>query len=348
MRGKAGVTPYILEFSDRYSVYGWGEMPDHLQGKGVALGFMAWFFFDFLGRSDNWRGFDVPAALAAGDVYKRACLQGLPHHMIGLAGGDLKPLSLDREILSPSKLLLVRALRMPETTTTVRDENFAIDYAVYKARPADVLMPLEIVFSLPAGAEMPALSYFTKYEDERREITDAAQAQELCGLNDAEFSQMTQAAQLVALRLRDCLKGIGLDLAGGRLQFAAGLETAGVRSMMLADAIGPDELTIQASGIRLSKEVLQGNYRGTTWLAAVEKSKAIAAERGEKDWKKICAEEFKAQPPLLSPIVKERAGMIYQSLSRALCEKYLGKPIFAKSWDMQKLVSGFEARNKAA
>ena len=38
----------VFVFSDRYSVFDWGEMPDHIAGKGAALAMMAAFNFEWL------------------------------------------------------------------------------------------------------------------------------------------------------------------------------------------------------------------------------------------------------------------------------------------------------------
>ena len=47
VRGEKGKAPYIFEFSDRYSIFDWGQMPDLLTDKGASLAFMGWFFFMF-------------------------------------------------------------------------------------------------------------------------------------------------------------------------------------------------------------------------------------------------------------------------------------------------------------
>ena len=38
----------IFDFSDRYSVFDWGEMPDHIPNKGAALCLMAAWNFEQL------------------------------------------------------------------------------------------------------------------------------------------------------------------------------------------------------------------------------------------------------------------------------------------------------------
>jgi len=37
-----------FHFSDRYSVFDWGEMPDHIDGKGAALCLMGAYCFERL------------------------------------------------------------------------------------------------------------------------------------------------------------------------------------------------------------------------------------------------------------------------------------------------------------
>jgi phosphoribosylaminoimidazole-succinocarboxamide synthase len=48
-----------FHFSDRYSVFDWGEMPDHIEGKGAALCVMAAYCFEQLegiGVRTQYRG----------------------------------------------------------------------------------------------------------------------------------------------------------------------------------------------------------------------------------------------------------------------------------------------------
>ena len=38
----------FFEFSDRYSVFDWGEMPDHIPNKGASLAIITSYFFEIL------------------------------------------------------------------------------------------------------------------------------------------------------------------------------------------------------------------------------------------------------------------------------------------------------------
>ncbi|TFH43245.1 MAG: phosphoribosylaminoimidazolesuccinocarboxamide synthase, partial [Chrysiogenales bacterium] len=49
----------VFTFSDRYSVFDWGEMPDHIDGKGKALCVIGAYFFEKLhdaGIDSHYRG----------------------------------------------------------------------------------------------------------------------------------------------------------------------------------------------------------------------------------------------------------------------------------------------------
>ena len=330
LRGKSGVNPYIIEFSDRYALYDWGDMPEDLQGKAEAMAFLAWFFFDHLGNPANWQDTGMFKGMENSARLKRLAQEGLPHHMIGLAGGDLRPLSLDREILSPSKLLLVKALHYPDDP--VRDDE-----------PADRVLPFAVQFTFDGTpSDKLAVAYIATDDGSVLSPTTAIAKGKLSAV---ELDELETLAKLVALRLRATCGGIGADLVQGTLHFAVtGSAGAAPRDFMLVDALGPDDLSMYVRNVAMSQDVLQHAYRGSNWLAAVEKAKAMATERGERDWKRICIEELKAHPPLLSPMVKEKAVMVYKSLARELSQRHYGKAVFAKAWDVQRTATMLSPR----
>lgn len=333
VRGKPGQSPYILEFSDRYSVYEWGEMPEDIQGKATGLAFLAWFFFDHLGRAESWQDASLFPATVDQAELARLRANGMPHHMIDLAGGDLRPLLLDREVLSPSKLLLVKPLAYPNA----EDPKATVG----EAR----VLPVQIRFEFTRGHAMPGVTILAECETSCI-VKTVEEAANKCRLSPAEMTRMAKLGELVALRLRATLSDIGIDLTSGKLTFAV-TGSATSLEFMLADSLGPDTLTLECDGVRISQDVLCQGYRGTNWLLAVEKAKSMAAERGERDWKRICTEELKSHPPLLSPIVKEKAAMVYQGLARALCERYHGKSIFKQAWDIPRLAKNLKPREAA-
>ena len=48
VRGEVSESFCYFEYSDRYSIFDWGEMPDHIDQKGIALNRMGAAFFEYL------------------------------------------------------------------------------------------------------------------------------------------------------------------------------------------------------------------------------------------------------------------------------------------------------------
>ena len=75
---RPGVGTFV--FSDRYSVFDWGEMPDHIPGKGKALAVMAAFNFEELERRGirtHYQGLLLPDGKLASVERARASVQRL-------------------------------------------------------------------------------------------------------------------------------------------------------------------------------------------------------------------------------------------------------------------------------
>jgi phosphoribosylaminoimidazole-succinocarboxamide synthase len=370
VRGIKGKGPYVFEFSDRYSIFDWGQMPDNLVHKGEALAFMAWFFFEYLGDPKNWATWNAPVAFAESQTLRRLKADGMSHHAIGLVSHDLRTLSLDRQIISPSCCLAVQPVQVIVPESKSVDKKLTWDYTPYKAKPENALVPLEVIFrfGVPEGSSLlkrtseaayckeiglavapktgdtfalPVIEFSTKLETSDRYIS-YAEAQEIAGLSDTEFTVLKDMAALAALRLKDCFGEINVELWDGKFEFAFTAQDAqGDRGFMLVDSIGPDELRLLCDGVHLSKEILRLFYRPTAWHSAIEKSKDLAKTRGEKDWKRICTEELKSVPPMLSPAVKQKVEMVYKGLCKALSQKVYGRAVFPDAWPLDEVVKSF-------
>ena len=111
---KTGLGNFI--FSDRYSVFDWGEMPDHIQHKGSALCLIGAFFFEKLES------------------------MGIPTHFAGLVEeGQAKMLSDLKAPVNSMQVKLVRVLK-PELSHGV------YNYSVFKQEHVNLLIPLEIIY----------------------------------------------------------------------------------------------------------------------------------------------------------------------------------------------------------
>lgn len=354
--------PYVFKFSDRYSIFDWGEMPDPIPGKGEALSAMGDLFFRYLARPESWAQWQIPEAypkfwrdsFASSEVFRSLKRHGLSHHSFGLVSdnGAFLPEG------ASSRALAVKALARPAVQSRVESGKILWDYSAYASRPDRCLVPLEVVFRFgapegssflsrveenpnyaqtfgfaetPRAGEMfpyPIVEFFTKLEPTDRFLT-VEEAKQVAALTQAELDGLVAMSTLLALRLKDLFSPLGLELWDGKFEFAFTPGTSGERSFMLVDSIGPDELRLMGpSGVHFSKEFLRRVYRGGAWYQAMEKAKKLAKERGEKDWKKICREELKEAPEKLSAKALEAARLLYPSLANGLALHFLGKEVY--------------------
>jgi phosphoribosylaminoimidazole-succinocarboxamide synthase len=362
VRGVQGQSPYIFEFSDRYSIFDWGQMPDVLKDKGKALASMAWFFFDFLGKAENWQNWNVLPSYKDNALLQELKKHGAAHHALGLQGDTL---------------LAVKPVQVIKPTCLTHNGALTWDYSAYRAQPENTLVPLEVIFrfGVPEGSsllkranskaycdeiglaaipktgdmfEVPVVEFSTKLENGDRYLS-YADARTIAGLSDAEFADLKTLTQLVALRLKGCFQDIGVELWDGKFEFAFTTLQNGKRGFMLVDSIGPDELRLIKNNIHLSKEILRGYYSQTAWRAGIETAKETAHKRGEENWKRICTDELKLAPLPMDVAAKEQAEMVYKGIANALSLKFSNCAVFTDAWSLDDVVKGYTAqKNKVA
>ena len=51
----------VFKFSDRFSVFDWGAMPNEIPSKGEALARMSAAFFDMISSSSQWHELSLPS-----------------------------------------------------------------------------------------------------------------------------------------------------------------------------------------------------------------------------------------------------------------------------------------------
>lgn len=348
-----------FEYTDAFSVFDWGRMPDALSRKGEALAVMAADFFSKLEDPSSWRELIASptgqALLRANRfgagfeaVGKKLSAEGLRTHFLNLGPAESET--------SSSRHLRVRQVsaRRPETAKILGREVF--DYSETRVTPAPRLAPLEVVFrfGMPPGSSLaerlkrdpeylssrgfpeghswdfPVLELFTKLESSDRPLT-LSEALALSGLRAPELEGLLFRTAWVAALLRHLFGKQDLELADGKLEWAVGA----ANELILVDAIGPDELRVLSRGakpVQLSKEFLRGFYRGTDWYRDVSKAKQKADAEGLTDWKSL----VKQAPPALPAQYKELGSQVYLALANELT----GKRWFAEAWDLRRVVQG--------
>ena len=110
-----GVGRFI--FSDRYSVFDWGEMPDHIDGKGAALCLMGAYCFEQLER------------------------KGVKTHYRGLVDSNGKVVKVG-ELKQPSSIMEVDVVNVYKPKTSVVNNKIMHDYSMYTSKLKNCLIPL--------------------------------------------------------------------------------------------------------------------------------------------------------------------------------------------------------------
>ena len=286
-------------FSDRYSVFDWGEMPDHIPDKGKSLAIVGGYFFEKLKEIN------------------------IPSHYLGLVEeGEVKSLSQLSQPSEIMEIILVQVIK-PEY------KEGRYDYRSLKSARGGFLLPLEIIYRncLPEGSSVfkrlkkgelkpedlglkampqpgqkldpPLLDVSTKLEETDRYLS-WEEAKEISGLSDEELEQVKKIAQAINQLITQEYEKIGLVNQDGKIELALDLN----RNLMVVDVLGTlDECRFTYQDIPVSKEIARIYYRRSEWYQAVEEAKA----RDRENWKEIC----RLSPEPLPPRLKELISQVY-------------------------------------
>lgn len=366
IRGIKGKSPYYFEYSDRFSVFDWGAMPDLLQDKGKALAQLAHFFFDYLEEPKNWINWKVEDQIYStfkdSTTYKGLCTRGLEHHSLGLV--DFNSKSVTTKISNYLKVKAINVVNPKEIESKVLD----YDYSSYSEKQhVNTLVPLEVIFrfSIASGSSLlkrvgskkylselnltdkpkegdkfslPIIEFSTKLETTDRYISKK-EAQRISGMTAKEVQRLYDLSSLLALRLKTIFNICNIELLDGKMEFAfsSDIDEEGERSFSLVDSIGPDELRLTYQKTQLSKESLRAFYRSSQWYKAVQDSKIIALNRGSSDWRGVCTKELNTEPPSLDVKIKDCVSQMYLALTNRLYEQFHQKIIFKDALTLDKV-----------
>ncbi len=305
-------------FSDRYSVFDWGEMPDHIEGKGAALCLMGAYCFEQLEQL------------------------GVRTHYCGLVNAEGKAVRV-AELKEPSCTMEVTLVNIYKPKTSVEGGKIIHDYSAYNSTLKNCLIPLEIIYrnGLPDGSSVfkrlaqgkvtladlgldhqpqpgetlakPIFDVSTKLEETDRYVT-WAEAQKISGLTDIELADVKGILLKADETITKAAANAGLKNEDGKIELALDDK----RRLMLVDVLGTlDECRFTFDGVHVSKEVARQFYKKTPWYNDCEKAKKDAEAIGVQDWKSLC----KSQPPKLEPQLKKIISQMYMSVANEMTSK---------------------------
>jgi phosphoribosylaminoimidazole-succinocarboxamide synthase len=328
-------------FSDRYSVFDWGEMPDHIDGKGTALCLMGAYCFEQLEKI------------------------GVATHYRGLVNEKGKTVKV-AELKQPSSIMEVALVNVYKPKISVVKGKIVHDYSVYNSALKNCLIPLEIIYrnGLPEGSSVfkrlaqgkitlkdlsldhqpkpgenlakPIFDVSTKLEETDRYLT-WTEAQKIAGLTDQELVDVKAVLLKADETITKAASDAGLKNEDGKIEL--GFDDK--RKLMLVDVLGTlDECRFTYEGVHVSKEVARQFYKNTGWFNDLEKAKKEAEAMGVQDWKSMC----KSQPPKLDLKLKTVISQMYMAVANEMTGKNLfDTPNLSKVIDNYKEYMGEKA-----
>lgn len=326
-------------FSDRYSVFDWGEMPDHILNKGRCLAVMAAYNFEELERRGirtHYRGLVADSGRPVRFSELKEGSGGFPTMQVALA-----------RVYPP----VVREFHRQGAMEIRYDYSF---YESNRGRINNYLIALEIIFrnGLPFGSSVfkrleqarsladvragrkqlrdilselglreeptpgimlpkPVMSFTTKLEPGDRTLSEQ-EAYQLSGLRRDGFQELKR----LALKANQIVSE--LAHRGGFEHYDGKVEAAWDGGLMLCDVIGTfDENRFSWHGEQVSKELLRQWYkkRQPEFVQACDKWKKTGA-----GWQRRCEVQPKKLPKQLATLVSQ--------MYMAGCNRYTGRRIF--------------------
>ncbi|WP_276298959.1 phosphoribosylaminoimidazolesuccinocarboxamide synthase [Halorussus lipolyticus] len=313
-------------FTDDYSVFDWGKMPDEIPDKGASLCSMGAHNFELLED------------------------EGVPTHYRGVVDsgtGEVVPLADAEDAPTEMAIDLTQVPDLPR-------EGRNYDYDAFHAEAADnYLIPLEVVFrnSVPVGSslrrrtnpadhgldfeewpegavqlEEPIVEFSTKYEESDRYLT-RSEADRIAGIADIE--ELEAVAREVNRIVTDRAAEAELVHEDGKIEC---LYFDG--EIRVGDVVGTfDENRFTFHGQQVSKEFIRQYHKRTQpeWVEAVGAAKQEAKAQDVADWKSLCEES----PEPLDEGVVGAAQDLYAAGTNA----YVGRELF----DAPSLVDAVDA-----
>jgi len=301
-------------FTDDYSVFDWGKMPDAIPNKGASLCAMG---------AANFESLEA---------------EGVPTHYRGVVtGGEVVDLG---SVAAPPREMAIDLTRVPELPHEGREYDYT---AYHEAAGGNYLIPLEIVFrnTVPVGSSLrsradpaefdlgfdawpeepvdlpePVIEFSTKYEESDRYLS-RENADYIAG--EAAIDDLEAIAREVNRVVTETAADAGLKHEDGKIEC---LYYDG--EIRVADVVGTfDENRFSHDGQQLSKEVLRQYHKRTQpeWVEAVSEAKTRAKDEDIADWRELCP----VSPEPLSTHVVDAARDMYTAGTNA----YIGRELFA-------------------
>lgn len=304
-------------FSDRYSVFDWGEMPDVIKLKGASLALMGAKSFELLGA------------------------EGIRMHYLGLAeDGVVKRLS---DLKGPSNVMRVRLTNVYKPEYNDASKSYDYSFLSKSGSLDNYLIPLECVYrnGLPLGSSVfkkledgklslaelglseqpkpgdmlpePLYDFSTKLEESGDRLVKGDELFRISGLTEEEFRDLEDKLRNANELITKHCNNVGLTNYDGKFEF---MKYDGI---VFADVLGtPDECRFSLGQLQVSKEVIRQWYKKNQpdWALKVDECKKMYG----LDWRKVMiAEEL--VPVSLPEKFLSLVSEMYAACANVYCER---------------------------
>jgi phosphoribosylaminoimidazole-succinocarboxamide synthase len=279
----------VFRFTDDYSVFDYGKMPDVIPQKGESLCRMAAYNFE--------------------ETAKR----GIKSHFRRLVSGNEMEVSLFR-VLYPQKNEIKEGMSnyliplevmfrnlLPEGSSLLRR------FREGEAKPEDY--GLEKMPEPDEKLREPIIDVSTKLESTDRHIS-WEEAAGLAHISGKEAENIRSTALEIDSYLNEKAESLGLVHADGKIELAFTPK----RELVVVDVFGTlDENRFLYNGVHLSKQVARDYYTGKQWHEELEKAKAEGKSR----------EEWPVPEKLPPELVT-----VFSDMYKSICEAWTGKKVW--------------------
>lgn len=280
-----------FEFTDDYSVFDYGKMPDTIPAKGECLCRMAAWNFEQLAKIGVKSHFLALVPPNKMDVSITRILHPGKDEITTSTGNYLIPLEVIFRNSLPGGSSVFKALDAGELTL----EDLGLDH---KPEPGEKL-------------DKPIIDITTKLEvSDRRLKWD--EAIRMSGLTDEDVARIRQLVMKINGFLNDRANAVGLEHADGKVELAMSPD----RQLTLVDVCGTlDENRFLVDNFHISKQIIRDIYKKTDWYPQLEDAKKT---RPKEEW---------PAPTRLAPELVEAVSNMY----KAAYEMWTGNTIWDAS-----------------
>jgi len=361
-----------FEFTDDYSVFDWGKMPDTIANKGRALAVIGTYLFQRIGEASFWRDLPNSPHLKRFDqAWLKARFShsiysgqnglrdnGAPHHFTKLVkeDGSEAPLAFGGTSKDPVFMEVFEAAVHRPTLEKIMHQTLFV-YPQLNDLSKTRLIPLEIVFrfGMPSGSSLTERLAKTPEYAQELGVEIPGPGKFFAHPVLEFYTKLEPKDRLLSWQEAVVLSGLSGQPFEDLIELA--LDTAlalyvifaerkielwdGKVEMVaqdshpiLADSIGPDELRLLYEDCHLSKEMIRQVYRGTQWETQLKEAQKIAKADNSRSWKEVAVNDLKIAPEPLTPAAKQVIDQLYGVLANHL----VGEQIFEKHPPLDRFI----------